>query len=384
MRTYNLKMQIVNTAMFKNLIVATYLSLAPLFVFAQSMTDNQVVDYIQREQAKGTPQQQIAVDLMKRGVSTTQLQKIRRKYQRLQQEQDATSRQRATTSDIADSHAEPIYGDSLRTEVDELMETSRVFGRNIFNNKLLTFQPSQNMATPQNYRLGAGDHVVIEVWGASQQTFEKTISSDGTVTIEGVGPVRLAGLSVSQANNTLKTSLGKYYSGSNIQLTVADVRSIQVQVLGEVKIPGTYTLSSLSSAFNALYSAGGINDVGTLRDIKVYRNGRKISTIDVYDYILTGNSSGDVRLQDNDIVAVGPYDCLVAIEGGVKRPMLYEMKKSETLGTLLNYAGGFTGGAYKKSVTAFIRSMSSSLAVFPWPMQTLFLWVQLLLNLQIK
>ena len=340
--------------MFKKILLSSFLSFASLMMFAQSMTDSQVINFIQKEQEKGTSQQQIVVNLMKRGVTTAQLQRIRRKYQH--QQQEVTAVDNTTTKENVEQEVEVFYSDSLGYEADDTRSESRVFGRNIFNNRLLTFQPNRNMPTPQNYRLGAGDNVVIEVWGASQQTYNKTISPDGTVTIEGVGPVKLAGLSVSQANATLKSTLGKYYSASNIQLTIGETRSIQVQVLGEVRVPGTYTLSSLSSAFNALYSAGGINEVGTLRDIKVYRSGRVISTIDVYDYILTGNSSGDVRLQDNDIVVVGPYNCIVSVRGSVKRPMYYEMRKTESVGTLLKYAGGFTGDAYKKSVTLTRKS----------------------------
>ena len=343
--------------MFKKILLSSFLSFASLMMFAQSMTDSQVINFIQKEQEKGTSQQQIVVNLMKRGVTTAQLQRIRRKYQH--QQQEVTAVDNTTTKENVEQEVEVFYSDSLGYEADDTRSESRVFGRNIFNNRLLTFQPNRNMPTPQNYRLGAGDNVVIEVWGASQQTYNKTISPDGTVTIEGVGPVKLAGLSVSQANATLKSTLGKYYSASNIQLTIGETRSIQVQVLGEVRVPGTYTLSSLSSAFNALYSAGGINEVGTLRDIKVYRSGRVISTIDVYDYILTGNSSGDVRLQDNDIVVVGPYNCIVAVRGSVKRPMYYEMRKTESVGTLLKYAGGFTGDAYKKSVTLTRKSGSN-------------------------
>lgn len=340
--------------MFKKILLSSFLSFASLMMFAQSMTDSQVINFIQKEQEKGTSQQQIVVNLMKRGVTTAQLQRIRRKYQH--QQQEVTAVDNTTTKENVEQEVEVFYSDSLGYEADDTRSESRVFGRNIFNNRLLTFQPNRNMPTPQNYRLGAGDNVVIEVWGASQQTYNKTISPDGTVTIEGVGPVKLAGLSVSQANAALKSTLGKYYSASNIQMTIGETRSIQVQVLGEVRVPGTYTLSSLSSAFNALYSAGGINEVGTLRDIKVYRSGRVISTIDVYDYILTGNSSGDVRLQDNDIVVVGPYNCIVAVRGSVKRPMYYEMRKTESVGTLLKYAGGFTGDAYKKSVTLTRKS----------------------------
>jgi protein involved in polysaccharide export with SLBB domain len=248
--------------------------------------------------------------------------------------------------------------DSLVYYQNLLKDESQVFGRNIFNNKLLTFEPNLNMVTPSDYKLGAGDYVYIDIWGASQETFEGAISPDGYVTIEGVGPVNLSGKTVSQANSYLKEVLGQYYASSDIRLTIGETRTIQVQVMGEVVVPGTYTLSALSSAFNALYAAGGVNDIGTLRDIKVYRNGKVISTIDVYDYILNGNISGDVRLSDNDVIIVGVYDCMVQVRGKVKRPMFYEMKKDESVSTILDYSGGFTGDAYKKNVRLIRKSGS--------------------------
>lgn len=227
---------------------------------------------------------------------------------------------------------------------------NKVFGRDIFNNKNLTFEPEMNIATPQNYRLGPGDAVIVDIYGASQKTVNATVSPDGEITIEGYGPVQVSGLTVSQANAKLRSTLGSRYSSSRIKLTVGQTRTIMVNVMGEVKTPGTYTLSAFATVFHALYMAGGTNDLGTLRNIKVYRNNRLISVVDIYDYILNGKLTGNVRLADNDVIVVGPYDCLVEIRGKVKRPMFYEMKKTESVATLLKYAGGFTGDAYKKSV----------------------------------
>ncbi len=350
------------------------LTLVPMTFYAQSMNDEQVIKFILAENEKGTSQQQIVTKLLQRGVSTEQLRRVRKKYQQQQQQPGAlvagaaknelgTSRLRTNRDDIVggsktttreqaktDMEAEMFelfpLPDSLAIEDNK----PKVFGRNIFNNENLTFQPNLNMATPTNYKLGAGDVVFIEVWGASQQTYSETISPDGSVTIPEIGPIRLAGMTVSAANSYLKGKLGQRYADCSIELTVGETRSIIVQVMGEVNVPGSYTMSSLSGAFNALYAAGGINDIGTLRNIKVYRNGHVISTIDVYDYILNGNSKGDVRLQDNDIIVVGPYDCLVCIDGKVKRPMFYEMKTSESVKTLISYAGGFGGDAYRKNV----------------------------------
>ena len=358
--------------------------------FAQSMTDDQIISYIMRENEKGTSQQKIVTELISRGVTTTQLQRVRRKAQMMQQTQKnggsliGDGGRKSTQRTQYDQYGQPIdqvdqmknqplgvnqstFGvepdDSLMIYMEAKDETRKVFGRDIFNKQNLTFQPSTNMATPANYLLGPGDQVVIDVWGASQQKFVETISPDGNITIEGVGLVRLGGLSVSKARSVLQSRLGQRYSDCQFNLSVGDIRTIQVQVAGEVNMPGTYSLSSLSSAFNALYAAGGINDNGTLRDIKVYRSGRMIASVDVYDYLINGNSSGDVRLQDNDVIVVGAYDCLVNVTGKIKRPMWYEMKSSETVKQLMAYSGGYTGDAYTDKVRV-TRKAGSEYSVY--------------------
>ena len=239
----------------------------------------------------------------------------------------------------------------------------KVFGRDIFNNKQLSFEPNMNIATPQNYRLGPGDVVFIDIYGASQKNVEATVTPDGTVVIEGFGPVQVSGLTVAQANARLKSTLGARYQSSKVRLTVGQTKTIMVNVMGEVKTPGTYTLSAFASVFHALYMAGGTNDIGTLRNIKVYRNNKLVTTVDIYDYILNGKLTGNVRLADNDVIVVGTYDCLVNVAGKVKRPMFYEMKKSESVGTVLKYAGGFTGDAFKKTVKV-IRKAGSKYSIF--------------------
>jgi protein involved in polysaccharide export with SLBB domain len=367
----------------------------PMSGFAQAMTDNQIIQFVQQEQQKGSDQQTIVTKLLQKGVTPEQLRRIRKKYEAQKSQLGAvdlqdqgttpnnTANRMRTNKEKALEKLNQKNGYMIRSQREEMEEKlktktdkqndlndeiefmdidsliyyqnyfrdeSQVFGRNIFNNKLLTFEPNQNMATPANYCLGAGDLVVIDVWGASQQTFEGTISPDGVVVIDGVGPIKLAGLTVKQATQTVKSRLSQYYADCSFSLSVGDTRSIQVQVVGDVMVPGTYTLSSLSSAFNALYAAGGINEIGTLRDIKVYRAGRQVASIDVYDYLLNGNEKGDIRLQDNDIIQVGPYECLVNVRGKIKRPMFYEMKRSETVKQLLRYAGGFSGDAYTKNV----------------------------------
>lgn len=377
----------------KKMLLAIGLAMCAGMVSAQSMSDDQVVEYVKKEQAKGQSQQQIVSKLFQKGVTTDQLRRIRKKYDaeknalgasdlsgknagksnerlRQQRQEDGERYQKQNQYMVQPQYRvlNRNYGtksermqelndeigfmdiDSLIYYQNYFKNENEVFGRNIFNNQMLTFQPNMNMATPSNYSLGAGDEVVIDVWGASQQTFTETISPDGVIVIEGVGPCQIGGMSVNEATAYLRSRLGKFYSDCNIQLSLGSTRSIQVQVMGEVNVPGTYTLSSLSSAFNALYAAGGVSDIGTLRDIKVYRDGRQLASIDVYDLLLNGKSKGNVILADNDIIVVGPYDALVEIRGKVKRPMFYEMKKNESLSTLLGYSGGFTGDAYKKNM----------------------------------
>ena len=220
-----------------------------------------------------------------------------------------------------------------------------------------------NIATPQNYRLGPGDAVYVDIYGASQKTIESTITPDGTIAIEGYGPIELSGLTVNQANSKLKATLGARYKSSKVKLTVGQTKTISVNVMGEVMTPGTYTLSAFATVFHALYMAGGTNSIGTLRNIKVFRNNRQVTTVDIYDYILNGKMTGNIRLAEGDVIVVGPYDCLVSISGKVKRPMYYEMKQTESLASLMKYSGGFTGDAYKKSVRV-VRKSGTQYSVF--------------------
>lgn len=329
----------------KKILFLFMLLLAVQVAYAQ-MTDKQIVDYIKTEQGKGTNQQDIVKSLMARGVTANQITRIRQQIERENKQtktETIESEERLRTQE----EPEPVDVEQQATPVN-VEET--VFGRNIFNNKLLTFEPSLNIPIPSNYVLGAGDKVIIDIWGASQAVIDDVISPEGVLVAEGVGPVRLAGKTVAEANEYVKEVIGRIYAESNVSLSVGSVRSIQVQVMGEVVAPGNYTVSALSTAFNALYAAGGINDLGTLRSINVYREGKLLSTIDVYDYILHGKTAGNVRLQDNDVISVGAYNALVKIGGSVKRPMFYEMKENETLSSLVSYSGGFSADAYTEKM----------------------------------
>ena len=392
--------------------------LMSLSALAQTgMTDDQVMRFILKEREAGTVNTQIVRKLVQRGVNIDQIRRVRKKAERLQNEdglgalsnetntngqsrlrqnnaekRGVASEERGVRNAQSANKDDGLYHSQYRTseirhrydnsalmqddeylfmmedelntllpdtaallqqllaEREQLRHKRQVFGRDMFSKENLTFEPAMNIATPQNYRLGPGDVVFIEVYGASQKTIEGTISPDGEVTIEDFGPISLAGLTVEQANARLRSTLGSRYQSSSVKLTVGQTRSIIVNIYGEVEAPGTYTLSAFSTVFNALYMAGGVNDIGTLRSIKVYRNSQLIANVDAYDFIMNGNLRSNVRLADNDVIVVGAYDCLVNISGKVKRPMYYEMKKNESLQTLLRYAGGFTGDAYTKQL----------------------------------
>lgn len=392
----------------KKIIILLLLAL-PLHLLAQSsMTDSQVASYIQQEMKRGTSQSQIVTHLMQSGVEISQIRRVRKAYERAKDgaglgettasrgqgqrrlrqangmgkqgtgdkqadalatreanaQRDATTTQRLAGNaswqqqyDDEDSdfkrYQENIAAFSDGNEDDNATgktNKKKVFGRDIFSNKNLSFEPLMNIATPQNYVLGAGDQVSVDIYGASQKSVDCTVSPDGDIVIEGYGPIRVGGLSVAAAKARLRATLGSRYQSSRINLSLGQTRTVSINVMGEVVKPGTYTLSAFASVFNALYMAGGTNDIGTLRNIKIYRNNLLVSVCDIYDYILNGKMTGNVRLHDGDVIIVGPYDCLVNITGKVKRPMYYEMKRNESLQTLLRYAGGFTGDAYKKAV----------------------------------
>ena len=346
--------------------------------YGQSMTETQILQMVQQEKKKGTPESDIATKLLQKGATLEQIQKMRQKYasqlekasmggvadkaigdaqNRMRQNNalekvDQQAAQQQMMQNVPDNM---LYGDQpfLQTGVSDYFgETSgkKVFGRDIFNNKSLTFEPQMNIATPQNYVLGPGDQLIIDVYGDTQKSEQLTVSPDGDVTVPDYGPIHVAGLSVSAAQSKVRSHLGTYYESSDIRVTVGQTRTIMVNVMGEVKAPGTYTLSAFATVFHALYMAGGISDLGTLRSIKVFRQGRQISVVDVYEFILNGRLAGNVRLQDNDVIQVGPYESIVDITGRVKRPMAYELRKNESLATLLKYSGGFASDAYKKSL----------------------------------
>ena len=403
-------------------LLSTSLSIFLLFfsltLSAQSMSDDQVMKFILKEHNSGTSQAQIVSKLVAKGVNINQIRRIRKKYEKEIQGKSLGAIADKTVDDAGQmmrqnngndkrfSQVNPeetdkvldYYNDKNRnkntslskknsnwnnyddedeegTEIDDrlykntsenkemLFNGNKVFGRDIFNNTSLTFEPAMNIATPQNYVIGPGDNIKLDIYGASQKSDVYIVSPDGDITVEGFGPIHVSGMSVSRAQSHIRSTLGSRYSSSSIKIGLGQTRTITINVMGEVQAPGTYTLSAFASVFHALYMAGGISELGTLRNIKVFRRGSLITVVDVYDYILNGKLTGNVRLQDNDVIVVGTYDAMVSIKGKVKRPMYYEMKKTESIASLLNYAGGFSSDAYKKTVRV-IRNGDTKRKVF--------------------
>lgn len=373
--------------MKKFLLFLSLFLISSLVSFAQ-MTDQQITDFIQQEVSAGTSQAQIVTKLMQKGVKIEQIRRLRNQYDKQiksrglegaadaavtavdnrmrsngtgEKAQEVTVGKEESTEAQLQQEADIQYAEiqqNINQHVDgEVGEAKlKVFGRDIFNTKLLSFEPNMNIATPQNYVLGPGDEVIVDIYGASQKSQQLTVSPDGDITVPGYGPIRVSGLSVAAAQSKIRSTLGSRYASSSLKVSLGQTRSIMINVMGEVKAPGTYTLSAFATVFHALYMAGGINDLGTLRNINVYRGGKLITVVDVYEYILNGRLAGNVRLHENDVIVVGPYDCLVGIQGNVKRPMFYEMRSSESVSTILKYAGGFTGDAFTKSVNLVRKS----------------------------
>ena len=349
----------------KRLLFALMLALFAVNQASAQMSDEEVIAFVAEQHEAGKSQAQILLELQKKGVKKDQLLRIKEQFEA---SQGSVGAQQSAPVAIgprtrqANGETQAKAEKNTQSVKNVVSDVKEIFGHDIFQNESLTFEPNMNIATPASYVLGPGDEVLIDVYGTSQSSKQYAISPEGTIIIEKIGPVAIAGLTVEQAQAKVNKQMGLHYQGSSIKLTVGQTRTVVVNVLGEVINPGTYTLSAFSTVFNALYLAGGITEIGTLRNIKVSRGGKIVSKIDVYDYILNGKLTGNILLQDNDAIIVGAYDELVRIQGAIKRPMYYEMKEGESVKALIDYAGGFKSIANKNTVS-IERHTNDGLAV---------------------
>ena len=371
--------------MIKKLILSAFAIFcsAGMLMAQSTMSDQQVLDYTKAAVAKGKSHTEIAKELALKGVTRTQAERVKKLYESQQDQKEGTNKKQtnrqitrndstytqqqqlrtpALTTKIkkpipAETKDRLVYSDADTTSTSENDEV-QIFGREIFQNRDLNFMPSENLATPENYRLGPGDEVIIDIFGANQTTLRDEISPEGSINVDILGPIYLNGLTIEQANTFLKQRLSSIYAGltsegeqTDIRLSLGQIRSIMVNVLGEVANPGTYNISSFSTVLHALYTAGGVMGVGSLRDIKVVRNGKTVSSVDIYDLLINGSRQNDIRLEEGDVILIPAYKCLVEARGKVKRPMFFEMKEGESLEALINYAGGYDSDAYTQSLT---------------------------------
>ena len=412
-------------------LIAAMLLCSLSFVAYAQMTDDQVIEYVKTASASGKSQEQISRELVLRGVTQAQAERIKTRVQALQaggdktgsigddnafgrnsgasslgrtqrgatyeqeyfnDQRNAQARRKARRNVTVDPNRDRNQFDLQKEELDKLYkripdysgmlgsltdgsleefpDSLQIFGHDMFDGSGLTFEPNENLATPENYILGPGDQLLIEIFGYSEGSYSKTITPEGNINISQIGQVQLGGLSIREAREKLRRQLASKYSsvgGSNpnstVSITLRNIRTIQVNVMGEVVMPGTFRLSSFATVFNALYNAGGVTENGSLRAIKVVRGGKQIATVDIYGYLFNGHSDSDIALREGDVIIVPPYVHLVQASGQVKRPMFYELAEGETLSDLIQYAGGFASRAYQEDVRV-IRQQGAERQIF--------------------
>ena len=356
-------------------IVFSFLVLMPCTATAQStMTDQQVLEYVKKGMASGKKQNDIVKELALKGVDRAQAARVKKLYE-AQMAEGEKNKEKTKETTLNDRQHVLNEDYKLEEELDENLtknkkeedlnkdlllkgDTIEVFGRNVFRNNRLSFTPNINMPTPRNYVLGPGDEVIVDIFGANQTTIRSIISPEGYINVDILGPIYLSGKTIESANSFLKNKLSQIYEGLNggeeqtdIQISLGQVRSIQVSIIGEVPNPGTYQVSSLATVFHAMFQAGGVKEPGTVRDIKVVRNNKTVASVDIYDFLVNGTRKNDIRLEDGDVIVVAPYKNIVKVIGAVKRPLNFEMKDGETVADVLRYAGGFDKSAYSENVS---------------------------------
>ncbi len=333
-----------------------------------NLSDEQFNQILKRVEESGMTESQVKVALMTRGLPPAELRKLEERLnsgENRNNDSKTIENSRFRTFDERQMN----YFDSLSFLVEDTLifeesgPESRIFGYDLFRNRILTFEPGFNMPTPVDYQVGPGDELIVDIWGASQHKYYLMVSPEGNIFIDNLGPIQVSGLTLEKANEIITNRLTRIYSGlagpnqnTYAQMTLGITRSLRIHVLGEVSFPGTYTLSAFSTIFNALYASGGPSFNGSFRDVDLIRNNRRIATLDIYEFLMYGKQDNNIRLQDQDVIKVHPYKTRIDITGEVKRPGLYEMKEGETFSDLINYSGGYTDKAFRKLLTVYRKT----------------------------
>ncbi len=305
---------------------------------------------IRRAKAQGLTQSDLLKMAKSKGYSDSDINKLDKKLKVAQNK-----------SYVAQNASTPLEDTRMRQKWEEEIEVFRelksdIYGFEVFSgNNFLSFQSNLNLPTPPDYILGPGDKLFIDIYGQSENYYQAEISPDGDLILENFGPINVSGLNINDAKRRLVLRLKKIYKGiasakTFVNISVGIPRVVRINIVGEVNLPGTYNFSAFNTVYNAIYLAGGITENATLREVKHYRNNKLINTVDIYKFLSNGDGSSNVRLENNDLIVVGPYTNRVTISKGVKNPGKFEIKLGETISNLLKYAGGFTEKAYSKSV----------------------------------
>ena len=371
---------------FSRLTLLIFLSLISLSTFAQKtkvddLTDEQIKEFLQKAQASGMTESQIEKAALMQGYSAADVAKMRDRLNNISSNPNG-SKNKIDGLDNGSRKTTPIQAgnkkgklnnkntqkrkDSTDDEDEDMddmdstkveLKKTEVFGMSMFTNEDLSFEPDMRIATPKNYQLGPDDELNIDIFGNALDNYKVKVSTEGTIRILNLSPIYVNGLSIEVASERIVGRLRQLYQGINMpgsgvsaQITLGNVRSIKVTITGEVTRPGTYTVSSLSTIFNALYAAGGPSENGSFRNIRVIRDNKVVRILDLYDFLLRADQKDNVRLQDQDIIRIAEYETRVEVKGEVKRPMMFEVEKTENLKDVLRFAGGFTDRAYTYTI----------------------------------
>lgn len=321
-------------------------------VKVDNMSDTQIQGFVNKFKSSGHSMSDLESYAKGKGMSDAEFEKLRARMENIDKKSAALK-----ATQVAEAVREDVQSGGTSDIVPAVEEPkSRIFGADLFRNSKMTFEPNSNMATPRNYQIGPGDELVVDVYGFSENTMRLTVSSEGTVRVPNVGLVQVSGMTIEKAEMKIRTKLSSIYntisSGkTTVSVSLGNIRSIKVYISGQVRNPGTYTLSSLSTVYNALYACGGPSESGSLRNIRVLRGGKLLAEVDLYSFLLNGSLENNLNLNDQDVIQVPPYESRVMIDGAMKITGAFEMKPNESLKDLIRFAGGFKENAYKNRIS---------------------------------
>ena len=348
--------QITAILLFFWMSLITVLAQNPASIDVNNLSEQQIQQIANEVKTRGLTIDQAAQMAQMQGATPQQIEQLKRRIQELNFSKGQSIANPASKNMQTTSLERVAF--SEKAQINASPEVKRIFGFQLFNSDNLTFEPPVNIPTPQNYVLGIDDEIQVSIWGASQQTYQLRVETNGAINIPDLGPVYVSGMEFLKARELLKKRLiaiyqgmGGQYPNTFAEVSISNLRSIKINVIGEVMVPGTYTLPSTASAFNALYLSGGPNENGSFRSIQLIRDNKIIKTIDVYDFLINANTQGNIQLREQDVIYIPTYQKRVEATGAFKRKGIFELTEKENLADLIRYLGGFTDRAFKAQLS---------------------------------